>query len=77
ETFDVPLSEDVSGTLTVRARLLYRKIDQFLLNTLFGPNSGFTAPVTEIAAAEKRIVVSSGSSAGAVSIRHVAQTSAP
>jgi hypothetical protein len=34
------------ATLTVRARLLYRKADQFLLNFLFTEESGITAPVT-------------------------------
>jgi cytochrome c554/c'-like protein len=33
-------------TLQVRARLCYRKFDQFLLNFLFGEKSGLTAPVT-------------------------------
>ena len=32
--------------LDVSSRLMYRKIDQFLLNFLFGENSGVTSPVT-------------------------------
>ncbi|HSQ32535.1 MAG TPA: multiheme c-type cytochrome [Gemmatimonadaceae bacterium] len=32
--------------LHVTARLLYRKLDQFLINFLFGENSGITAPIT-------------------------------
>ncbi len=32
--------------LHVTARLMYRKIDQFLINFLFGEKSGMTAPVT-------------------------------
>ncbi|MGE5803337.1 MAG: multiheme c-type cytochrome [Gemmatimonadota bacterium] len=32
--------------LDVSAKLLYRKVDQFLLNFLFGESSGITAPVT-------------------------------
>lgn len=32
--------------LHVNARLLYRKADQFLINFLFGKESGLTAPVT-------------------------------
>ena len=32
--------------LEVSTRLMYRKIDQFLLNFLFGENSGITSPVT-------------------------------
>src|SRR6516164_5596589 len=38
-----------SQTLHVRARLRYRKVDQFLLNFLFGENAGLTAPVTDMA----------------------------
>jgi hypothetical protein len=34
--------------LDVRARLLYRKVDQFLLNFLFGESSGITSPVTVV-----------------------------
>jgi Cytochrome c554 and c-prime len=36
--------------LHVTARLMYRKADQFLLNFLFGRESGLTAPVTEMSA---------------------------
>jgi Cytochrome c554 and c-prime len=34
--------------LHVSARLLYRKVDQFLLNFLFGESSGITSPVTVV-----------------------------
>ncbi len=34
------------ATLTVNAKLLYRKADQFLLNFLFTEESGLTAPIT-------------------------------
>jgi hypothetical protein len=34
--------------LEVSSRLMYRKIDQFLLNFLFGENSGITSPVTVV-----------------------------
>jgi hypothetical protein len=37
------------ATLHVTARLMYRKIDQYLLNFMFGEKSGLTAPVTEMA----------------------------
>jgi hypothetical protein len=43
--------------LTVTARLMYRKIDQYLLNFLFGETTGLTTPVTEMARAEARIHV--------------------
>jgi hypothetical protein len=36
------------GVLQVTARLLYRKIDQFLLNYVRGSEAGLTAPVVEI-----------------------------
>jgi hypothetical protein len=34
--------------LDVSARLMYRKVDQFLLNFLFGESSGITSPVTVV-----------------------------
>ncbi len=43
--------------LHVSARLLYRKADQFLLNFLFGEDSGITAPVTEMSSDQKTITV--------------------
>lgn len=46
-----------SETLRVTARLLYRKIDQFLLNYVKGGRTSQTAPVVEVARAEKNIVV--------------------
>ena len=44
-----------SQELTVTARLLYRKVDQYLLNFLFGEDSGLTMPVTEMTRTEARI----------------------
>jgi cytochrome c554/c'-like protein len=41
-SFTVPAATE----LHVRGKLLYRKLDQFLINFLFGENSGITAPVT-------------------------------
>ncbi len=41
--------------LHVSARLMYRKLDQYLLNFMFGENSGLTAPVTEMARADADI----------------------
>ncbi len=43
--------------LTVTAKLLYRKFDQFLLNYLFGEDSGITAPITILSEDEKTIKV--------------------
>jgi hypothetical protein len=45
------------ATLKVTARLMYRKIDQYLLNFMFGENAGLTAPVTEMARAETSVRV--------------------
>jgi len=43
--------------LHVRARLMYRKADQFLINFLFGKESGLTAPVTVMSEDQKTIRV--------------------
>jgi len=45
------------ATLHVKARLLYRKIDQYLLNFMFGEDAGLTTPITEMAATEATITV--------------------
>ena len=43
--------------LDVSAKLMYRKIDQFLLNFLFGESAGITAPVTVLSEDTKSIEV--------------------
>ena len=43
--------------LHVKARLMYRKADQYLINFLFGKESGITAPVTVISEDQKTIRV--------------------
>jgi len=43
--------------LDVTARLMYRKVDQFLLNFLFGESSGITSPVTVLSEATSSIAV--------------------
>jgi hypothetical protein len=43
--------------LEVSAKLQYRKIDQFLLNFLFGEAAGLTTPVTVLSEDQKRIEV--------------------
>ena len=45
--------------LQIDAKLMYRKIDQFLLNFLLGEESGITAPVTAICEDQKIVEVSS------------------
>ena len=61
--FEVPRTR---AEVRVTARLLYRKIDQYLLNFMFGEGTGLTTPVTEMARAEARIrVVSNRTDGGA------------
>ncbi len=55
--FNVPIPRRPPATLRVTARLMYRKIDQYLLNFMFGEKAGLTAPVTEMARAETSIRV--------------------
>jgi hypothetical protein len=47
QEFDIPVQEGVDQ-YTVVARLMYRKVDQFLINFLLGEDSGLTAPVIEM-----------------------------
>jgi hypothetical protein len=54
KSFDVDTSPG-ARELAVRARLLYRKVDQYLLNFMFGEESGLTMPVTEMARADARV----------------------
>jgi hypothetical protein len=51
--------------LVVAARLLYRKVDQYLLNFMFGAEKGITAPITEIASATKTVRIVGSPSAPA------------
>jgi len=48
---------DGAGKLTITARLLYRKADQYLLNFIFGEASGLTSPITEMAVAVREVTV--------------------
>jgi hypothetical protein len=43
--------------LDLSAKLMYRKVDQFLLNFLFGESSGITSPVTVLSEDQKSIQV--------------------
>ena len=55
------LSETAPDEIYVQARLLYRKIDQYLLTFIFGEDVALTSHISEMATAELRIpVVSSG-----------------
>ena len=39
---------EATGEYQVIAKLMYRKVDQFLINFLFGQEAGITAPVVDI-----------------------------
>jgi hypothetical protein len=56
ERFDLRAPRE-GGEITLVARLLYRKIDQYLLNFMFGQQAGLTSPVTEMARVERRLKV--------------------
>jgi hypothetical protein len=50
-----------SMALHVKASLDYRKADQFLLNFMFGDDSGLTAPVIQMSVDEKTIWIEEAS----------------
>jgi hypothetical protein len=52
----IPAPNDV-GEYRIAVSLEYRKVDQFLLNYLFGETNTLTAPVTEIARTVARVKV--------------------
>ncbi len=47
----------LAGEYRILVSLQYRKVDQFLLNYLFGETNRLTAPVTEIASATTTVKV--------------------
>jgi hypothetical protein len=49
-----------SGMLRVKASLDYRKIDQYLLNFIFGEDNQLTAPVVQMSVQEKTIRIEEG-----------------
>jgi hypothetical protein len=55
QEFGVPLEE--AGEYRVLARLMYRKVDQFLINYLLGEDSGLSAPVVEMTSVEATVSV--------------------
>ncbi len=61
DSFDVPAPAvpalDAPGEYRIAVALNYRKVDQFLLNYLFGESNKLTAPVTEIARATATVKV--------------------
>ena len=66
-----------SDEYRVTARLKYRKVDQFLLNFLFGEDVGVTAPVTEISSATATVRVVETSAGAGGSVQPVTARSAP
>jgi hypothetical protein len=54
--FEMIASDEVRE-LNVSARLMYRKADQFLLNFLFGSESGITSPVTIMSESQTTIAI--------------------
>ncbi len=52
ETVAVKLPAEIVGPLTVRAKLNYRKFDQYLLNFTFGEDAGLAATVTVMSSDE-------------------------
>ena len=59
QELDIPVGEGV-GQYRVVAKLMYRKVDQFLINFLLGEDSGLTAPVVEMASVETTVDVKEG-----------------
>ena len=57
QDFQFRVAGDQVTELQVSAKLLYRKIDQFLLNFLLGEDSGVTAPVTVVSEDQRTIKV--------------------
>ncbi|MFQ5928408.1 MAG: multiheme c-type cytochrome [Acidobacteriota bacterium] len=53
----IQVPRQAAGQLHVTARLLYRKIDQYLLNFIFGEDAGLTSPITEMSSDQAIIQV--------------------
>jgi Cytochrome c554 and c-prime len=48
-SYAIPVPKSAAGTLQITARLRYRKVDQYLLNFVFGEHEGLTSPITDMA----------------------------
>jgi hypothetical protein len=59
QEFTVPAGSEATS-YQVTAKLMYRKVDQFLINFLLGEDSGLTSPVVEMASVQAEIPVGSG-----------------
>ncbi len=59
QTFEIPSTAGVESYQVV-ATLMYRKVDQFLINFLLGEDSGLTAPVVEMNRAWAEVRIAKG-----------------
>ena len=55
--YPLAVSSRDAAWLEVKVRLRYRKISQYLLNFMFGADSGLTAPIVDLASDTRRIPV--------------------
>ena len=60
-SYQVGVPRGEGRTLHVEADLCYRKLDQTLVNFLFGEKSGLSAPITVMTSAQRTIEIQSGS----------------
>jgi hypothetical protein len=67
----------LAGKYHVVVALQYRKVDQFLLNFLFGETNQLTSPVTEIARATATVVVKEKQRTGVERAEKVALSQRP
>lgn len=65
ESLEVSLPANVTGPLTIYARLRYRKVDQYLAHFVYGRESGVTSPITDVSDATATIEVAASSASGA------------
>ena len=57
EEQDFAIPVDAPGEYRVVAKLMYRKVDQFLINFLLGEDSGVSAPVIEMTSVERTVSI--------------------
>ena len=60
QEFDVPTS--TPGHYEIVVSLMYRKVDQFLLNYMLGEDTEITAPIVEMVSTSARVAVRSSES---------------
>jgi hypothetical protein len=71
QQFEIPPAA-TPGAYQINVALKYRKVDQFLLNYLFGASNQLSSPVTEIAHANASVLVKDKPQASVSSESHVA-----